>query len=387
MRIFTITAFLLWSSITMGLAQVGFNNPTPDPSSLLDLTSTDKGLLIPRMTSAQRVAISSPAQGLMVYQTNAPVGFYFYSSNSWSLMNTNKGANYGDMLFWNDTMWTRVPVGQPGQILALSATKTPFWKSTTPIVNLTSAYAINGITGAFSGEVLVDGGSAITQRGFCWSTSQNPTIQNSNTFLTGTIGVFSINKITCIKPLTTYYVKAYALNSNGVAYSNELSFTTPSFVVGQSYNGGKVAYLLKSGDIGYDTTCVHGIITALSNLGIAPWGCSGIGPIIPSPVGWDAGEGATNTELIVSTCTTTGIAAALCNNYIGGPWYLPTTQDLELIYLNRAVLGLSAIYWSSTDVNATNALYKNFATGDIGDGVGASSSKTKLYTVLPIKYF
>lgn len=51
-------------------AQVGFNNPNPHPSSLVDLTAYDKGLLTPRMTSLQRIAISNPANGLMVFDTN-----------------------------------------------------------------------------------------------------------------------------------------------------------------------------------------------------------------------------------------------------------------------------------------------------------------------------
>lgn len=50
-------------------AQVGINTSTPNASAALDIESTSKGILIPRMTSAQRLAISSPAPGLMVYDT------------------------------------------------------------------------------------------------------------------------------------------------------------------------------------------------------------------------------------------------------------------------------------------------------------------------------
>jgi hypothetical protein len=51
-------------------AQVGFNNSNPDASSVLDLTSTSKGLLIPRMNSVQRSSITSPATGLLIYNTD-----------------------------------------------------------------------------------------------------------------------------------------------------------------------------------------------------------------------------------------------------------------------------------------------------------------------------
>ncbi|TDA85852.1 hypothetical protein E0702_17340, partial [Halomonas marinisediminis] len=52
-----------------GFAQVGIGTTTPDASSALEVQSTEKGLLIPRMTSAQRTAIASPALGLLVYDT------------------------------------------------------------------------------------------------------------------------------------------------------------------------------------------------------------------------------------------------------------------------------------------------------------------------------
>ena len=64
-------------------AQVGINNETPNASAALDITSTIGGILIPRMTETQRDAITSPATGLMVFQTNGTVGFYYYNGSSW----------------------------------------------------------------------------------------------------------------------------------------------------------------------------------------------------------------------------------------------------------------------------------------------------------------
>jgi len=69
-------AFLAFSYTA--LAQVGIGTITPDASSILDLTSTSKGLLAPRMTSAQRTAIASPATGLLVYQTDGTVATMHY---------------------------------------------------------------------------------------------------------------------------------------------------------------------------------------------------------------------------------------------------------------------------------------------------------------------
>lgn len=62
---------------------VGIGTNSPHPSALLELNENSKGLLIPRMTQAQRNAISSPAEGLMVYQTDETIGFWYYSAGSW----------------------------------------------------------------------------------------------------------------------------------------------------------------------------------------------------------------------------------------------------------------------------------------------------------------
>lgn len=74
---------LLLLATVSAKAQVSIGNPTPAASAQLDLTSTSKGLLIPRMTAAQRTAIASPAEGLMVYQTDAPIGYYFRKGGVW----------------------------------------------------------------------------------------------------------------------------------------------------------------------------------------------------------------------------------------------------------------------------------------------------------------
>jgi hypothetical protein len=62
----------------------GVGTTTPNTSSLLELRSTTKGLLISRMTKAQRDAIASPATGLMIFQTDNTPGFYYYSGTSWT---------------------------------------------------------------------------------------------------------------------------------------------------------------------------------------------------------------------------------------------------------------------------------------------------------------
>ena len=78
----TLLAAVLLTATTY--AQIGINNETPDASAALDITSTTGGLLIPRMTETQRDAISPAATGLMIYQTDGTVGFYYYNGSSWA---------------------------------------------------------------------------------------------------------------------------------------------------------------------------------------------------------------------------------------------------------------------------------------------------------------
>ena len=64
--------------------KVGIGTTSPEATALLDVASTTKGVLFPRMTETQKNAISSPATGLMVYQTNGTEGLYIYKSNGWA---------------------------------------------------------------------------------------------------------------------------------------------------------------------------------------------------------------------------------------------------------------------------------------------------------------
>jgi hypothetical protein len=77
--------FLLFTLI--GNAQIGIGTVTPNASSILDITSTTKGMLAPRMTTAQRTAITTPADALLVYDTDVK-SFYYYNSTtaSWAIL-------------------------------------------------------------------------------------------------------------------------------------------------------------------------------------------------------------------------------------------------------------------------------------------------------------
>ena len=84
-KVLAIIGFSFFSVISMA-QNVGIGTTTPNASALLDVSSTSKGFLTPRMTAAQRTAIFSPANGLLVYQTDYPLGFYFFKEGVWTML-------------------------------------------------------------------------------------------------------------------------------------------------------------------------------------------------------------------------------------------------------------------------------------------------------------
>lgn len=85
-----LIAFLTINTETF--AQVGIGTLTPDVSSMIDMTSTTKGMLAPRMTTAQKNAITTPASGLLVYDTTLGK-FSYYTGSAWVTMEANTGRD------------------------------------------------------------------------------------------------------------------------------------------------------------------------------------------------------------------------------------------------------------------------------------------------------
>lgn len=83
MRNFFLLIFI-FDSFYMSSQSIGIGTPTPDPSAILDVVSTNKGVLVPRMDSASIAEIMNPAQGLMVFQSDRNKGFYFRNGTQWS---------------------------------------------------------------------------------------------------------------------------------------------------------------------------------------------------------------------------------------------------------------------------------------------------------------
>ncbi len=97
----------------------------------------------------------------------------------------------------------------------------------TPTLTTTAISLLTSVSATSGGNITDDGGANITVRGVCWSTSPNPTIVNSNTVDGNGKGSFN-SSISGLANGTKYYVRAYATNSIGTSYGNEVNFTTLS---------------------------------------------------------------------------------------------------------------------------------------------------------------
>jgi hypothetical protein len=96
-----------------------------------------------------------------------------------------------------------------------------------PSLYTAPATSITQTTASTGGNVVNDGGSTITERGVCYSTSPNPTIAGSKTSDGTGSGMFTSNLFALV-PNTVYYIRAYATNSTGTAYGNMMIFVTAS---------------------------------------------------------------------------------------------------------------------------------------------------------------
>ena len=240
--------------------------------------------------------------------------------------------------------------------------------------SLSTAFASNVtfVSATLGGNITSNGGSSVIQRGVCWSTSPNPTITNSITNDGSGTGSFSSN-LTGLTANTTYYVRAYAINSVYTAYGNEVSFTTTGF--GSPYQGGIIFYLDGNGG---------GLIAApYDQSSAAEWGCYGD---VTGANGSALGTGNQNTIDIEAECTTAGTAADICANLtLNGysDWFLPSKDELNLMYENIGqgnALGLGNVggfsnwsYWSSTEVASTLAWRQDFFSGHGGNWGKAST--------------
>lgn len=251
--------------------------------------------------------------------------------------------------------------------------------TTQAVSNITSNGAISG------GNITSSGNSSITSRGVCWSTTNNPTIALSTKTSNGTgIGSFTSN-ITGLVTNTIYYVRAFATNNKGTAYGNLLSFavgTGTNLTIGMNYQGGKIAYFYKSGDIGYIPNEKHGIIISPDQVHTNKKWYNGYN-IETFANNIEVGFGHANTLKIVNAQGNGDYAAKYCYDLVLNgydDWYLPSYYETAILrsYFNPVVIGNGI--WSSSELNSDKARYSSLTFNDGG-------YKSGVLIVIPIRSF
>jgi len=259
---------------------------------------------------------------------------------------------------------------------------------TDPVINKIGAIAEGG------GTISFDGGDPVIANGLCWSTSANPDLTNKLGYTNdvavggGTIGQYFSN-LSGLTLGTTYHVRAYATNNIGTGYGADVSFVATPATVGQYLSGG----LIYGNVFSIDATGLHGLIADQWGYGTSDWGCAGK---TTGASGTAIGTGQANTvainaDILANGCTSTAqpfsAFASQIVLYDGIDWYLPSKDELNLMWTTRVASGLDANmsnafpFWSSSESSATDAWYFD-GTSWLNTGL-----KTAQYTVWPIRSF
>jgi uncharacterized protein (TIGR02145 family) len=163
-----------------------------------------------------------------LFNTSIAKGITGADTSSWNqkVGLPQTGNTAGDILYWNGTAWVKIQTGLPGQGLFLSQTGIPVWAGPAyATLTTTAATSVTSISVVTGGNITAEGGTPVTARGICWSTSPNPTIANDTTRNGAGAGLFT-STISNLLGSTTYYIRAYAINTTGVGYGNQVTFTT-----------------------------------------------------------------------------------------------------------------------------------------------------------------
>ncbi len=350
---------------------MGIGTNSPNPKSVLDLTSTSKGFLPPRMTNFQKNSIVAPLAGLQLYCTDC--------------------SDYGETQVYNGFTWTNLCGSLASGLIKLST-----------VVGY-APYNITISSATMIGNVTNDGYTPITARGICWSTSTTPTILDAHITNSGTKGVFT-STLTGLSIGTTYYVRTFATNNVGTSYGYQITFST----------------LSASSPLMAATTAVSAITTSTASSG-GTVSSDGNATIIVRGVCWNT---AINPTTLNSKSIDTGTIGAFSSNLTGlssGTKYYVrayatnsvgtsygtevsfTTQSLPTITVTAVVTAISGstatsggtisaagtsaitargICWSASTAAPTTANFNTVVTGTTGafvSGISGISSNTLYY--------
>lgn len=117
MKQFIVILILFASASTF--AQTGIGTTTPDASAQLEVSSTSKGFLPPRMALTERDAIAAPVEGLIIWCTDCTTEgeLQVYNGTAWGKAGVVPGTAQGQMRYWDGAAWLVIAPGTEGQVL------------------------------------------------------------------------------------------------------------------------------------------------------------------------------------------------------------------------------------------------------------------------------
>lgn len=307
------------------------------------------------------------------------------------------------MIVSNKTFMRKISIGLISVIITMLTTdckkenSSDVVTATIPVITTTNVSLITQTTAKSGGNITSNNSGFALSSGICWSTSPNPTIAlATKTAENKGTGEF-ISDLTALQLNTTYYVRAYASNSAGTGYGNQVTFKTKASIYeGQSYGGGIIFYV--------DGTGLHGLIAATGNINTLTDKTSWSNNINLVTNATSLTDGFANTQLIINAQGNTGIyAAKLCKDYRGGgfsDWFLPSVNQLQTLYSKRDVnyppggptdsflaSFTTGAYWTSTENTKDSAFIINFSGGQSASYSKESKNTTQFPLVRCIRAF
>lgn len=304
---------------------VGINNPAPHASSVLDIQSTTRGVLMPRMTTQQRTDIASPAEGLKVFDTDTKT-FWFYNGTGWIESATGAATNFwslsGNDIFKSNTGNVGIGTSTPADLFTVQSASNSFG-----ITHTDGTIKITTFVGGGSG-----GGWMGTQSNHPFHIYTNNNVTPNVTFTTGFNSEFK--GVSPSIRLIDGSANSGTLQSSGnnlIVSARTSSFTTPGNLILQIPLGTS----LLAGNVGIGTS------------------------VVPDKLTVDAGTGEYG---ITQTDGTITVGSWVGN---GGGYYGTKTNHPLRFFTNNAATQMTILVNGNVGIGTANPTYKLSVKGNI----------------------